>query len=555
MVFRILRIIRLGARLTAGELRRGPQAFIDMARHALMTMFGRSSLDRTRGSVVVDSISRAETAATTADESGAAGPRKGRWERIVGSFITQFGLGLVRQGHVTDAAWLLQTYAERHPDHARLTAAAGVVDGERRVLSGEWRPPPAARRTSSSHEGRILHIVGKSLPQTLAGYTVRTQSIVTSQRATGLEPEVVTRIGFPWYVGGEAAGAIEEIEGIRYHRIGSSDVPPRWDDRLDANLAALAPIVEAVQPEILHAHSDFENALLALGLRDRFDLPVVYEVRGFWEETWLSGSPERRPGADRFRLRHEREVACAAAADRVVTLADPMKRRLVAAGVDPDRIAIVPNAVDPARFPVVGGDLELTAALGIQAGDTVIGYVSSLVPYEGVDTLLRAAAAMVAAGDPIRVLIVGDGSARSDLERLAKRLRLGGRAIFTGRVPHDRVLDYYGLIDVFVVPRRDDRVCRLVTPLKPFEAMATGTALVMSGVEALRDIADASQAAATFRPEDHEDLAAVLRPLVADPDARRVLGTRGREWVTRERTWGRNAQRYLDLYREIGRGR
>jgi glycosyltransferase involved in cell wall biosynthesis len=393
--------------------------------------------------------------------------------------------------------------------------------------------------------------VGKSLPHTLAGYTIRTQSIVVSQRAAGLEPEVVTRIGFPWYVGGIPAGPIEDVEGIRYHRIGDHDVPPRWDDRLDANLAALVPVVESVRPEILHAHSDFENALLAIALRERFDLPVVYEVRGFWEETWLSGSPERRPDAERFRLRHAREVACAAAADRVVTLADPMKRRLVADGVDPDRIAIVPNAVDPVRFPTVDRDPELVAALGIDAGETVVGYVSSLVPYEGVDTLLRAVAAMVSAGDPIRVLIVGDGAARPELERLAKRLRLGSRAIFTGRVPHDRVLDYYGLIDVFVVPRRDDRVCRLVTPLKPFEAMATATALVMSGVEALQDIADASQAAVTFRPEDHEDLVAVLRPLVTDADARARLGSRGREWVTRERTWERNAERYLELYREI----
>ena len=184
----------------------------------------------------------------------------------------------------------------------------------------------------------------------------------------------------------------------------------------------------------------------------------------------------------------------------------------------------------------------------IDPGDTVIGYISSLVDYEGVDTLLRAAALMIDAGDPIRVLVVGDGEARERLERLARRLRLGRRARFTGRVPHDRVLDYYGLIDVFVVPRRDDRVCRLVTPLKPFEAMSTGTALVMSGVEALRDIAEASHAAATFRPEDHDDLAKVLRPLVADPAARQLLATKGRAWVQEERTWAKNAARYVELY-------
>ena len=87
--------------------------------------------------------------------------------------------------------------------------------------------------------------------------------------------------------------------------------------------------------------------------------------------------------------------------------------------------------------------------------------------------------------------------------------------------------------------------------MKPFEAMSTGTALVMSGVEALQDIAEESQAAATFHPEDVDDLVATLRPLVTDAEARRRLGERGHDWVRAERTWARNAARYVDLYADL----
>jgi glycosyltransferase involved in cell wall biosynthesis len=376
--------------------------------------------------------------------------------------------------------------------------------------------------------------------------------VATAQRSVGLDPAVVTKLGFPWHFGAEADAAVEHVDGIPYYRIGSAELPRRWDDRLDANLAALGPIVEQVRPRLLHAHSDFENSLLALALGEQFDLPVVYEVRGFWEETWLSKSPERRPEADRFRWRHERELACIQAADHVVTLAETMRSRMAADGVDPARVTIVPNAVDPADFPVLTRNEELAQRLGVASTEVVVGYISSLVSYEGVDTLIEALRRTRDSGVAVRGLIVGDGDQRQSLEQLAAARGVADVVTFTGRVPYDQVLDYYSLIDIFVVPRRNDRVCRLVTPLKPFEAMSTGRALVMSAVPALADIAAESGAAATFEPENAADLAEVLTRLAGDEAARAALGEQGATWVRTHRTWDDNAQRYLEIYRDLG---
>jgi glycosyltransferase involved in cell wall biosynthesis len=538
---RILQFTRLGARLVYGQLRRGPGALADLFRDTVLTFFGKSSVDRNRESTVVVGVMAGE------DEP----PAK---KRRMAAFITQFGLGLLRQGNVEDAKWVLERGVGWFAADRRLRAAADVVDGEHVVLSGAWQPVPiVGRRGLVDHApGRVLHVVGKSLPQTLAGYTVRTQSVVTAQRSVGLDPAVVTKLGFPWYLGGDADAAIEHVDGIPHYRLGDGDLPRRWDDRLDANLAALGPIVEQVRPRVLHAHSDFENPLLALALGEQFDLPVVYEVRGFWEETWLSKSPERSPEADRFRWRHERELACIQRADHVVTLAETMRSRMAADGVDPARVTIVPNAVDPAEFPVMTRNEELAASLGIAPSEVTVGYISSLVSYEGVDTLVEALRLARDAGLPVRGLIVGDGDQRAGLEQLAAARGVADVVRFTGRVPYDEVLDYYSLIDVFVVPRRNDRVCRLVTPLKPFEAMSTGRALVMSAVPALAAIASESGAAVTFEPENAADLAGVLGRLVGDGAARAELAERGATWVRENRTWADNAQRYLEIYRELG---
>jgi glycosyltransferase involved in cell wall biosynthesis len=127
-----------------------------------------------------------------------------------------------------------------------------------------------------------------------------------------------------------------------------------------------------------------------------------------------------------------------------------------------------------------------------------------------------------------------------------------GTVIFTGRVPHEQILDYYRLIDVFVVPRTNDRVSQLVTPLKPYEAMAMEKALVVSSVGALLEIVTDGETGRTFAPEDPLALAEVLEQLLDDPAQRTRLGRAARAWVSEHRTWSANGRRYRELYERLG---
>jgi len=413
----------------------------------------------------------------------------------------------------------------------------------RPALAAAPGPAFAARGT------KVLHIVTDALPSTSAGYTIRTQEIAVAQRAAGLDPHVTTRIGFPVTAGAIDGRATVTVDGVPYHRLLPWIMPGRMDRLYRAHLRRAARLTGRLRPAVLHAASNYANAVIALALRDATRLPVVYEVRGFWEDTWLSrhAASADLKLSDRYLRTRALETHCMTEADLVVTLGEAMRDEIIERGVPARNVVIVPNAVSESflrPLPADGG--RLRASLGIQPGEQVVGLVSSLVAHEGIGTLLEAVKVLGDRGVRARALIVGDGPERTALQRQAAELGLD--AVFTGRVPSSKVRDYHAVLDVFVVPRTPDRVCQLVTPLKPVEAMASGLPVVVSSVRALAEIVQDGETGLLFPPLDADALADQLKQLLGNPELRRKLGASAREWVARDRTWAHNAARYRDIY-------
>jgi glycosyltransferase involved in cell wall biosynthesis len=408
--------------------------------------------------------------------------------------------------------------------------------------------------TPRATPGRVLHLVNDALPTTSAGYTIRTHEIALAQRAAGLDPHVVTRCGFPVTQGTLDGRRLVTLDGIPYHRLLPWHMPARADKRADLGLELAARLTEQIKPSVLHAASNYANAMIALALGKRYGLPVVYEVRGFWEDTWLSRHPDGEDLArsEMYRRNRDLETRCMLAADLVVTLGEAMREEITARGVPAEKVIIVPNAVSEEFLRPLPDATALRSELGIAPNEHVVGEVTSLVPHEGIGTLLKATQLLHERGMKVRVLIVGDGPERAALQRQAAGLGLGEAAIFTGRVPAAKVREFHALLDVFVVPRTPDRVCQLVTPLKPVEAMASGLCVVTSDVKALAEIIKPDVTGALTIPQDPVALADSLELLVCSPDIRRKLGDNAREWVARDRTWTHNAARYRDAYARLG---
>lgn len=411
-------------------------------------------------------------------------------------------------------------------------------------------------------KGQILHVVGKSIPSTQSGYTLRTHYSARALSKAGYRVSVVALIG---ETGSGPKWDFKYVDNIQYFSL-SGEPRSKWilEEWLQANVDRVAELVQRIRPALLHAHSDFLNAMVANIVGKQFGIPVVYETRGFWEESWISRTAQtfeivnwldlgKHYGLpDAYALRQQMEISMRGAADHVITLAQVMKDHIITLDGPGKSIAIVPNAVSADNFPVVKRDRALAIRMAIPKGVPVIGYISSIVEYEGIDTLIRAFDLLAeTALSEAHLVIVGDGAQLPVLKELARELGVP-RVHFTGRVSHDTILSYYSLIDIFVIPRRPVDVCHLVTPLKPFEAFSTGKAVIMSDVKALQEIADDSGSARTFTAGDHISLAAVIVDLVNNPAERELLGQSAASWVRKNRSWDSNAESYAGVYEVLG---
>ncbi|GAA2850890.1 glycosyltransferase family 4 protein [Streptosporangium fragile] len=451
-------------------------------------------------------------------------------------------------GRMSEAVAALQSHT-RYPFIRR---RAAYYAGELAAIQPNPIPPREKVIVGERLRGRVLHCVTNALPYTQAGYTVRTHRIVTAQKAAGLDPHVVTSWGWPMMQGYADATPYEEIDGIPYHRLipSGGEVPFESHGRMIKGAAEVTELVRTLRPQVLHAATDHRNGSVALAVRERTGTPMVYEVRGFLEETWASRDP-KRVGSQRHVLQRDREAFIMRSADAVVTLAETMAAEIVERGVPREKIYLAPNAVDDSLLTAEYDGSAFRAAYGIEPGDIVMGSVSSIVAYEGFATMIRAAALLRDGGAPVKVLLVGDGAERPALLEQVEELGLGDIAILPGRVGPEEALQAQSAIDIFVCPREDLRVCRLVTPLKPVEAMALGKPVVLSDLPALSELVGSDGAGLLVPAGDAEKLAEAVAGLRDDPERRAAMGEAGRAEVAAKRTWSRVAETYREIYRSI----
>lgn len=397
---------------------------------------------------------------------------------------------------------------------------------------------------------RILHVFDHSIPLH-SGYTFRSRAILREQRARGWETHHLTT---PKHTA--ISQAIEEVDGLTFHR---TPQQPGWLSRLPViaeidlisrTAGRLSEVAHEVKPDVLHAHSPVLNALAAHRVAKEFDLPLVYEIRAFWEDA-AAAHGTCREGGPRYKVTRWLEDRAIRSADAVMTICDGLRQDIIARGHPAEKVGIIPNAVDTERFSGPAERDEALAAELALTGKIVLGFIGSFYDYEGLDVALEALPTLLTDHPECRLLLVGGGPEEAALKAQARQLGVADKVIFTGRVPHDEVERYYALTDVFVYPRKSMRLTELVTPLKPLEAMAQHKMVLASDVGGHRELIRDGETGSLFKADDPKELAAAVSALLEDREHWPERLMRGRRFVEEERTWRASVANYAPVLERL----
>lgn len=412
-------------------------------------------------------------------------------------------------------------------------------------------PHVSAKKVDKTTTRSTLYVATNSLPHTGSGYAQRTQSILLSLKRAGWGVAGLTRVNYPLNIGKLMASDVDVVSNITYQRClpfpSQHDLTGRIQQQADD---LLARVLEQ-KPSVLHTTTDFSNALAVKAVADATGTPWVYEVRGQLADTWLSTRPEDSGSSERYRLFMEREAFVARHADHVFTLGEAMKNNLIDSGIDPEKITLLPNGVGEKFLEEPVPRRQARMQLGLDPSAFYVGTVSSLVPYEGLSTVVRAVAELATQHHNLRLLIVGDGIDRENLIALAEKLGIAAVSQFPGRISREKAHLYHAALNAFVVPRVDSAVTRSVTPLKPVEAMATRVPVLASNLPALSELITDGENGHLIASDDVSEWAAAIELLIINPENAELMGKSGRQFVLSNRTWDQNAEHIVDVYERV----
>jgi len=462
-----------------------------------------------------------------------------------------------------EARMLLEYYRRADPkdrwaeDQLQKVAKSKAYLSKQQLTTQGFPFPEAAIESEyAPNRRKVFYLLHSSLPYHSVGYATRTHGLLQGIRGHAWDVQGVTRLGYPFDMPQmEALSPIapsDIIDGVPYQRL---SVSPGTESKqplqayVSRYVAELKKLARAQRPFVMHAASNHWNGLAGVSAARELGIPSIYEVRGLWEITRGSRNPEWAHG-ETYQHMARMEADAAVNADQVITITNALRDELVNRGVDENKITVIPNGVDVSRFKPREKNTELAARLGLQ-NKTVIGYVGTILNYEGIALLLDVAGKLKQERNDVAFLFVGDGAELEEYRERVQNEELSDNVIFTGRVPHNEAEEYYSIINICPFPRLPLPVCEMVSPLKPFEAMAMGKAIVASNVAALSEIVTNGVNGLLFEKGNADDLARVIGLLLDNPNLTARLAEAGRRWVSRERDWNILSEQVSTIYASL----
>ena len=277
-------------------------------------------------------------------------------------------------------------------------------------------------------------------------------------------------------------------------------------------------------------------------IKRQFKLPMILEVNAP-----LFDERSKYDGIALPRLARWTEEFTWRGADHVAPVTQVLADRVSLAGINSKQLSVIPNGINLDRFGKFPETETAKAKHGLQ-DRLVLGFTGFVREWHRLDRVIDLLA-KAEDGQKRHLLLVGDGPARESLEHHAKSLGVTDQVTITGIIARDKVVDYVAAFDIALQPD----VVEYASPLKLFEYMALGRAIVAPDTANIREVLTDQHNALLFKVDDPNAFPAAVENYCNNSRLRQQLGTQARNTISeRGFTWDNNAQRVLNLFKTMG---
>ncbi|MBL0125027.1 MAG: glycosyltransferase [Betaproteobacteria bacterium] len=316
---------------------------------------------------------------------------------------------------------------------------------------------------------------------------------------------------------------------------------PNWLFEL-AEIAYNVPAGRRLEEVLAASHYDIIYERYAFYLLAGSRKAAKYNIPFVLEANEVSGIKDRarKQNFERLCRRFERSLFSRCAG--ILTVSSHLRDRILANGVEPARVRVVPNAVDIEKFALVKRDPGLIAQLGL-TGSKVMVVAGWFDKWDRLDFLMSALAKLTAPFPDVKLLVVGDGPVLAEARTKAASLGLDKHLVFAGAVPRKAVLGYLCLADIAVLPHSNE----FGSPVVMFEFMGLHVPVVAPRLAPIEDVHVDGETALLFAPLKLEELTDKLSALLSSSELRKAVADRAYAQLVREHTWEQNARQILDV--------
>lgn len=296
-------------------------------------------------------------------------------------------------------------------------------------------------------------------------------------------------------------------------------------------LRTMFELCRRLRVTVWHAHDHKSNAL-GIALRYLWPMRLISTAHGWVDSDWRS------------RLYHRVDHWTLKQYDRVIAVSYPIAEELVAHGVKPRRIVVIPNAIDPSLYQREKESHAVRQAHGIAPDACVMGVVGRLSAEKGVDRALRLLRELRSTRPEVELHIVGDGPERVGLHKLANELGVAEAVRWWGYQADPKA--FYEMMDMLLVPSYREGL-----PNAALEAMAMSLPVAAADVGAMHELLDDGRCGVLLDPTVEDGWAGHVLPLVVSGGRRAQLGRMSRERIELKYSFQRRMEKMKALYKRM----